>query len=549
MPDAQRRRVSSGRDAERKKGGFAKLSSEDIDALLSDADNVEVFDGRKMKQTLLSLEKKITKNQMMRIKHPNEPKKFMTSELELDKEVKTLIAMATSPSLYASFTALGGVESLLGLLTHENADISLDVIEVLAELTDADVLAEDEESTNVFVNALLKHQGLELLAQNLGRIDESRSDSEAKGVFNTMTIVENIADARPDVAIALCENTTILKWLLRRICVPTFDDNKLYCSEILAILLQADRKNREMFGRLDENDAEDNEQEDDAVDAVDMLLQAVACWKSRDPDTEEEKECAENLFNALCAVLTDVEYIKDRFRHAEGFELMIRLVKQKGFCSHCALKTIDFALSDNENNASRFVDARGLKTFFYLFMGHGIRKQVKKYNISRAMIEEHIVSIAVSLATNLTGIHRDRFMGKFHEKDMEKTSRLCKIFAALSNRVRRATKKEPSALDLDEDEVYLNRLDAGLFSLQQCGLVCVAIVEGNDQLRDLLRKELTALGLSLGSVRDVVREYLDNLGEPANETRRKRNEHVKAIVGALETDLKESTMLPPPPRR
>jgi len=51
-------------------------------------------------------------------------------------------------------------------------------------------------------------------------------------------VLENICDAKPSITAILCEKTAILKFLLQRLKVKRFDEVKLYCSEILSILIQ-----------------------------------------------------------------------------------------------------------------------------------------------------------------------------------------------------------------------------------------------------------------------------------------------------------------------
>ena len=58
-----------------------------------------------------------------------------------------------------------------------------------------------------------------------------------------MAILENLSEIRPALCGTMCEKTTILKFLLKRLKVKKFDANKLYASEILSILLQADTEN------------------------------------------------------------------------------------------------------------------------------------------------------------------------------------------------------------------------------------------------------------------------------------------------------------------
>ena len=49
--------------------------------------------------------------------------------------------VATAPDFYPDLVALGSVQSLLGLLSHENTDIAVAVVDLLQEMTDADNLS------------------------------------------------------------------------------------------------------------------------------------------------------------------------------------------------------------------------------------------------------------------------------------------------------------------------------------------------------------------------------------------------------------------------
>ncbi len=86
-------------------------------------------------------------NLEMRTRYADQPEKFMDSELDLDEEVKKLMAVAGSPELYPAFVRTNTVQTLLNLLTHQNTDIVADVIGVFEDLTDADVI-EDSVSTS-----------------------------------------------------------------------------------------------------------------------------------------------------------------------------------------------------------------------------------------------------------------------------------------------------------------------------------------------------------------------------------------------------------------
>merc|ERR1711915_75779 len=116
-------------------------------------------------------------------------------------------------------------------------------------------------------------------------VDESVK-FEADGVHNTLSIVENIVELKPEV----CKDVAsagFMNWLIKKLKVKVpFDANKLYASEILSILLQNEPENRMMFGEMQ---------------AIDSMLQQLAYYKRHDPNQQEESEFMENLFNSLCS--------------------------------------------------------------------------------------------------------------------------------------------------------------------------------------------------------------------------------------------------------
>jgi beta-catenin-like protein 1 len=106
---------------------------------------------------LLAFEKKINKNQSQRMKYVDQPEKFMDSELELHKEVNDLYAVSASPELYPILVEAGSIPSILGMVAHENTDISIAAIGLLLELMDPETILEEQEAICV-VNAFLEGQ-------------------------------------------------------------------------------------------------------------------------------------------------------------------------------------------------------------------------------------------------------------------------------------------------------------------------------------------------------------------------------------------------------
>ncbi|XP_015685518.1 beta-catenin-like protein 1, partial [Protobothrops mucrosquamatus] len=83
----------------------------------------EPLDESSVKKMILTFEKRSYKNQELRIKFPDNPEKFMESELDLNDIIQEMHVVATMPDLYHLLVELNAVHSLLGLLGHDNTDI------------------------------------------------------------------------------------------------------------------------------------------------------------------------------------------------------------------------------------------------------------------------------------------------------------------------------------------------------------------------------------------------------------------------------------------
>ncbi|XP_066527913.1 beta-catenin-like protein 1 [Hoplias malabaricus] len=499
---------------------------------LMDQDEVdpeaEPVDEAMVKKMILTFEKRSYKNQELRIKFPDNPEKFMESELDLNDIIQEMHVIATIPELYHLLVELNAVHSLLGLLSHDNTDISIAVVDLLQELTDIDTLHESEEGAEVLIDSLLEGQVVALLVQNMERLDETTKE-EADGVHNTLAIVENMAEFRP----GLCSEAAqqgLMQWLLKRIKAKMpFDANKLYCSEILAILLQNNDNTRELLGDMD---------------GIDVLLQQLSVFKRHNPSTVEEEEMMENLFDALCSCLM-LPANRDRFLRGEGLQLMNLMLREKKLSRKSALKVLDHGMigPEGSDNCHKFVDILGLRTIFPLFMK--TPKKLRKAGISDKDHEEHVCSILASMLRNLKGQQRSRLLSKFTENDCEKVDRLMELHFKYLDAVQLADKRiegEKHEMvrrgeildDSMEEEFYLRRLDAGLFVLQ---LICYIMVEisnaGISQLQQRVHQILNLRGGSVKTVRHVMREYAESIGDGKDEEFRQSEQ--KRIMDLLES--------------
>jgi beta-catenin-like protein 1 len=195
---------------------------------------------------------------------------------------------------YPELIRSGAVALLIGLLSHENADIVIDVVEVVHELTDEDVGNEGEEEDEennaealkilmeglvrclphlsglilVLTHTQLENSILELLVENLARLNEAE-ESDRQGIFHILGketlfqhrcahcnaqcagIFENVLGFSPQLSTQLVSKTTMLTWLLNRIQSKKHDENRSYAAELLSILLQNNVENRIELGKKD----------------------------------------------------------------------------------------------------------------------------------------------------------------------------------------------------------------------------------------------------------------------------------------------------------
>jgi beta-catenin-like protein 1 len=433
----------------------------------------EKIDAAWVRRLALNFEKRISKNAELRAKYEEEPQKFMSSEADLDADIKALSILSEHPEFYSEFANLGCIKSLVSLLSHENTDIAIDAIEIINELTDEDVEAEQEQ-WDVIVNAMLEADLLDLLAQNLDRFDEN-NDSDRSGVYYSLGILENLA-SQPSISNTIGQENSIITWLLKRIQVKEvpISQNKQYAAEVLAILLQSSPENRDRFVQLD---------------GVDVCLQLLSAYRKRDPEKDShEEEYVENLFDCLSCVVDEIEG-KEKFVEAEGVELCLIMLREGRFSKSRSLKLLDHAIggSNGRSVGEKIVEAAGLKTIFGMFM--------KKQN---AQDVEHLLGIFAALLRVLPGesASRIRTLAKFVEKDYEKVTKILGLRREYASKLAVAEQqieKERAGLGKEEQddlssEWLSRRLDAGLFCLQTIDVVLAWLIAEDNGAKVLSKK-------------------------------------------------------------
>lgn len=497
-------------------GGISKQESEILDfvdgadAGLKASDKI---DASWLRKTALNFEKRITKNAELRAKFESDPQKFIGSEADLDGNIKSLSILSEHPELYAEFVSLGCVESLVGLLAHENTDIAIDAIEIIGELTDEDVAAEDEQ-WDALADALIEADVPSLLVSNFSRLNEE-DESDRNGIYYSLGVLENLC-SRSTVATRIGQEVKLVKWLLMRIRrdETRVSQNKQYAAEILAILAQASPQNRRKLIELD---------------AVDTILQLIAPYRKIDPDKSgEEEEYMENLFEALTCIVDEPEG-KDKFIEAEGVELGLLMLKEGKMSKTPALRLLDHAAGGRAGASvcQKIVESGGLKQIFTLF----IKTQDRR-------ISGHLIALFASMLRLLpaNSAERIRTLAKFVEKDYEKVSRLMKLRREHASHIRQAeAQNDAERKDASEDEMaelevewLSRRLDAGLFTLQAIDAILAWLIAEDNGARRKIKQLLAEQDDTLEIIKATLIDQIQGL-----DTEEEDGKDMKDMLGTL----------------
>ncbi|KAK4574599.1 hypothetical protein LTR86_001440 [Recurvomyces mirabilis] len=483
-------------------GGVTKATASALD-YIDEQDGEELpeekIDSSWLRRLAVSFEKKVKKNSEQRARYESEPQKFMASEADLDAEIQNWSLLSEHPELYSEFAYGEACGLLVGLLAHENTDIAIRAIEIISELLDEDVEAEQEQWEGL-ANALLEADLLDLLMSNLERLQEDE-ESDRSGIYHSLSVMESLAGQQ--LMAESIGKEKVLMWLCNRIKVP-----EKICSQNKHLL-------RKRFA-VD-------------VDGVDLFLQLLAPYRKRDPPKDStEEEYAENIFDALICVANEPDG-KRKLIEAEGVELALIMVKEGTFSKIRALRLLDHACDGQDAAAmevcEKFVEASGLKTTFGAFM--------KK---SEAATTEHLLGMFASLLRLLPAesAARIRTLAKFAEKDYEKVGRLVDIrqdYVRSLGVVEKEIRSEQSSLDAEEaeeraDEFFSRRMEGGLYGLQTTDTILAWLVAEDADAKRLIAARLGGLG----AVKVTLQEEVSRLDALGAADQAERQEMLKALV-------------------
>ncbi|VDD95331.1 unnamed protein product [Enterobius vermicularis] len=153
--------------------------------------------------------------------------------------------------------------------------------------------------------------------------------------------------------------------------------------------------------------------------------------------------------------------------------------------------------------------------------------KVKRKDSTPDEHEEHVLS---SLLQSCNEDGRSRVLSKFAEHECEKVDRAVELVLKYQERVKKYDSRKNVKSDLNDEEIeqlYIDRLDAGLYTLQRIVLILADVcVNGSSVCR--------TRALKFGSILlQILEEYEINLGAEAEEER-KRVRLLMARLSSLE---------------
>ncbi|KAJ3270364.1 hypothetical protein HDV01_007889 [Terramyces sp. JEL0728] len=449
---------------------------QNLSTLIDQGENVAaIIDLQTLKKLVAAFNKTLQKNTLQRSKYAGDPMKYIESEADLVEAIKNLTSISSAPELYPTLVDMDCLPNILSLLSHENTDISIQCVELLNELVDED-LAADEEGVGLLVEKLVKLDTLGLLVSNLHRLDDSRLDDKQD----------------PELDSKIFNTGTLLDWLLERIGRKEFDSVRQYCSELLSILITNSVENRtKLVGK----------------DGIEILLQVLSNYIKKDPQEGEEVELMENCFDILCLLLHEGKH-KKLFMEGEGIQLMLIMIKQKKMAKMRAFKTLShLMLGDSSDAAEQLVELSGLGSIFSAFLKKSDSKYKKLYpDYSQKDQEEHLVSIIASLFQSLSPETAQRLIYKFIESEYEKLHRLVLLHDQYKLKIQMVDAGE-------EDEEYFDLLEAGLFTLQMIDLIMLFLITKSPEIQSVLPELLGTINERLDNIINVLEVYCENLDE------------------------------------
>ena len=464
-----------------------------------------------------------------------------------------------------------------GLVDHDESDGKGEDDESAAVLAFVDELLKRDILSIIVANLIRLDDASQSIDNGELRASEGEKDDTVKSTSYCLTLMENITDARPSAMHSLAVHRELITYLFESVDKGSaergskagkesgggvgglsLETNVLHASEMLSMLLQYTNEDNDTTDTASRKGKSDNPRqvalslsmhakkgEDHVKDCVELLLEVLSRYRKKAPTDPGEFEFITNVALSLCCLIqwhgddatTDGKGMKLFVQH-EGIELMIMCLKSHSCeeVSGACLRVLSYAIDSRyPANCIKFVEKAGLKYLFPCYMGRGFKQSHNlKSNTEYTETLEFTLSILYNLILTLhdsteldAGL---RLANKFNENNHEKTARLLSIIQHYFQRYRaieevislnvsamaRSTGREESEIRLeDEENIYMSRLNGGLFVLQRLCTIASYVVatsnqdgEGGKSARQAVLQGLQSMDMEVSFVTGVIREQL-----------------------------------------
>lgn len=270
--------------------------------------------------------------------------------------------------------------------------------------------------------------------------------------------------------------------------------NRLYAAELCATIFQLSAIDLKHETNPKLSQVVNNLWKSSLEILIESILVSISPYRHRDPIDSDEQEYLFNLFDCLAALLLNSSDARNTFNNekCEGFQLFILFLREVNVARIRAIQIIDYALApeDTFNLATIFINIGGLKVVSPILMGKGTTKLAKNYPkllLSIDQDESHVCAIVASLFKNIptnSSVYF-RLITKFIENSGEKFIKLIEFHQKYSQKLANFDKEHGIIVDDNNDEWLLDRINAGLFILQQID-ICLLVLHNSLQVLQLI---------------------------------------------------------------
>ena len=471
-----------------------------------------------IQQACISLRKALSKNSLERAQNLDSPENYMDSELALHEQIQAFSSIASTPWLFPILLEEHVLEEFSTILSHENTDIALTVIQMLVEWLDP-TLGNSVERLAMHV----AHECLELVVANLGRLNPN-DEEDRQGMEYILSLVENIMELN----VGGVEKTCLVPWLFQHLS----EDRP---AEVLALVFQQESvytfypdltRLPPFTSSLIEDDGM---KAASTMDGMELILQAIAKYRKVQPETEDQVEHLENMCTILASALAFSTQNIPKFQERQGVELVLRCIREKMHSGGVGLQLLDIR---DKASCEHLVVAGGLKSLFPLFMGraipkpapcsdagHGNKKARKEWLLR---MEHNLIHIIYNwirfLDKDSPEDALERLLVKFLENDCEKCDRLVELLLGYDQRTRLAEYKFYRS-DIEEslvkEEVELAAMEAKLSGggdfFHRLGAISAFCCVHSKTCHAHILQQLTLQKSGIGIVKTAVEDFISVL--------------------------------------